>query len=300
MTDAAITKKDPRVFYALAWMSGALIAFSAIAVTGRFAAQGATTLDIMFYRSLMSLVVITGIVVAGPGLPKMRTTLFPMHLLRAVTHFVGQYSWLAALTLIPLAQLFALEFTAPIWVALLAPLLLRERLTGTRAAAAAMGFLGLLIVSRPGMVPFSAGVALALLCAVGFALSMLFTKSLTTNNEGPLRILFYMFLIQAAMSLLLLFGGVRLLDWATLGWIFGLSIAGLSAHYALVRAFSLVDAIIVAPMDFLRLPLIAVVGALFYAEPLDPIVLLGGAVIIAGNMINLWGERRARTAQASS
>jgi drug/metabolite transporter (DMT)-like permease len=150
------------------------------------------------------------------------------------------------------------------------------------------------------MIEMSSGVGFALLGAVGFAMSMLGTKALTTRHDGPLRILFYMFLIQAILCLLLLFGGVRLLDWATVGWILVLSIAGLLAHYSLVRAFSLVDAIIVAPMDFLRLPLIAVVGALFYAEPFDPIVLLGGAVIIAGNMINLWGERRARDSTAKS
>jgi drug/metabolite transporter (DMT)-like permease len=300
MTDAAITKKDPRVFYALAWMGIALASFSTIAIAGRFAAQGATTLDMMFYRSLMSLAIITTFVVAGPGLAQMRTPYLTLHAVRAVTHFVGQYSWLAALTLIPLAQLFALEFTAPIWVALLAPVFLHERLTRTRAAAAALGFIGLLIVARPGMIEMSSGVGFALLGAVGFAMSMLGTKALTTRHEGPLRILFYMFLIQAILCLLLLFGGVRLLDWATVGWILVLSIAGLLAHYSLVRAFSLVDAIIVAPMDFLRLPLIAVVGALFYAEPFDPIVLLGGAVIIAGNMINLWGERRARDSTAKS
>jgi len=81
-------------------------------------------------------------------------------------------------------------------------------------------------------------------------------------------------------------------------WITMIALAGLSAHYSLVRAFSLADAILVAPMDFLRLPLIAVVGALIYAEPLDPIVLIGGAVVIAGNVLNLWGERRAKAAQA--
>ncbi len=294
MTDAALVKKDTRVAYALAWMCVALASFSTIAITGRLAAHGATTLEMMFYRSLMSLAIVLALVMAGPGLSQMRTERLTLHTLRATMHFIAQYSWLAALMLIPMAQLFALEFTAPIWVAMLAPLFLGERLTRTRAIAAALGFVGLLIVARPGMIQFNSGVALALVAAVGFALSMLCTKSLTTRNEGALRILFYMFLIQAILSLLLLFGGVRLLDWATMGWILALAIAGLSAHYSLVRAFTLADAIIVAPMDFLRLPLIAVVGALFYAEPLDPIVLFGGLLIIGANVVNLLGERRVQ------
>jgi drug/metabolite transporter (DMT)-like permease len=269
----------------------ALGSFSTVAITGREAARGASTLEIMFFRCLMSLLAVLVIVLLGPGLRSMGTNRPMLHLFRAGSHFIAQYSWLAALTLIPLAQLFALEFTAPLWVALLAPLLLGEKLTRTRIMAAGLGFVGLLVVARPGMIAINAGVLLALVAAIGFALSMIATKALT--RDGPVRILFYMFLIQSILALMLLFGEVRLLDWATLGWIAGLSIAGLVAHYALVRAFSLADAIIVSPMDFFRLPLIAVVGAMLYAEPFDFIVLLGGAVVIAGNLINLWGERRS-------
>jgi len=294
MSEAVMTRTQPRVLQALAWMALALASFSSVAVAGREAARGATTLEMMFYRCLISLIVILAIVLMGPGLKEMRTTRPTLHSVRALVHFVAQYSWLSALTMIPLAQLFALEFTAPIWVALLAPLLLGERLTQTRLSAAAVGFIGMTIVARPGAVALNAGVGLALIAAIGFALSMLATKTLT-RSESPLRILFYMFLIQAILSLFLLTGGIRLPDMATMGWICVLALAGLSAHYGLVRAFALADAIIVAPMDFLRLPLIAVVGALAYAEAFDPIVLLGGAVVIAGNVLNLWGERRAAT-----
>ena len=278
MVDTAVIRTQPRVLRALAWMGVAVASFSSAAIAAREAARGATTLEMMFYRCLISLVIVLAIVLMGPGLKAMRTTRLPLHSLRGLLHFIGQYSWLGALTMIPLAQLFALEFTAPIWVALLAPLLLGERMTTTRLAAAVVGF--------------NAGVGLGLLAAIGFALTMLTTKVLS-RGESPLRILFYMFLIQTVLSLLLLIGGIRLLDPATIGWISALAITGLAAQYALVRAFALADAIMVAPMDFLRLPLIAVVGTIVYAEPFDPIVLFGGLVVIAGNLLNLWGERRA-------
>lgn len=291
MTDAAMIRTQSQVLRALAWMSVALASFTSVAIAGREAARGATTLEMMFYRCLISLVAVLVIALAGPGLKQMRTTRLPLHSVRAVVHFIAQYSWLSALVLIPLAQLFALEFTAPIWVALLAPLLLGERLTRTRLAAALVGFLGMVIVAQPGAVALNAGIGLGLVAAIGFALSMLATKTLT-QGESPLQILFYMFLIQTALSLFLLFGGIRLPDLVTMGWISVIALAGLSAHYSLVRAFALADAIIVAPMDFLRLPLIAVVGAMVYAEPFDPIILFGGLIVIAGNALNLWGERR--------
>jgi len=293
MTDAAMIRHQPQVLRALAWMAVALASFSSVAIAGREAAHGSTIIEMMFYRCLISLAVVLIIVVLGPGLKEMRTARLMLHTARGGAHFIAQFSWFSALTMIPLAQLFALEFTAPIWVALLAPLLLGERLTHTRIAAAGLGFVGTLIVAQPGTVALNAGVALALVAAIGFALSMLATKTLTTG-ESPLRILFYMFLVQTVMCLLLLIGGIRMLDLVTMGWISVIALAGLSAHYALVRAFAIADAVVVAPMDFLRLPLIAVVGFLIYAEPFDAVVLLGGLVVIAGNVLNLWGERRTR------
>ena len=293
MTDAAMIRAQPQVLRALGWMVVALASFTSVAIAGREAARGATVLEMMFYRCLISLAVVLIVVQLGPGLKAMRTTRLPLHLVRGSVHFIAQYAWLSALTMIPLAQLFALEFTAPIWVALLAPLLLGENLTKLRLAAAALGFIGTIIVAQPGTMAIGPGVGLALVSSVGFALSMLATKTLT-KGESPLRILFYMFVVQAVMCTLLLIGGIRLPDAVTMLWIGVIALAGLSAHYSLVRAFALADAILVAPMDFLRLPLVAVVGVLIYAEPLDPIVLFGGLVVIAGNVLNLWGERRAR------
>jgi drug/metabolite transporter (DMT)-like permease len=138
----------------------------------------------------------------------------------------------------------------------------------------------------------SPGVAFALLSALGFGLSMICTKGLT-KTDRPLLIMFYMFLFQAGLSFLLLAGGVRLLGTETIAWTALLGLAGLSAHYCLVRAFAVADAVIVAPMDFFRLPLIAVVGAVLYGEPLQPFVLIGGGVVVVANVINILSGRRA-------
>lgn len=281
---------------ALAWMAVALASFTLVAIAGREAARGIGTLDMMFYRSAVSLLgVAAWAAVRGELRGMLPTQRLPLHVTRGAVHCIAQFSWLHALTLLPLAQLFALEFTAPLWVALIAPLMLGERLTMTRALAALIGFAGTMVVLRPGQLHIGQGEALALIAALGFALSMMCTK-LLTSTEPAMRIMLSMFLVQTVICAVLTAGRAIVPDSATFGWILVLSACGFSAHYALVRAFSLADSIIVAPMDFLRLPLIAAVGIALYAEPIDPLVMAGGGIVVLANLLNLWGERRVKPA----
>jgi len=283
------------ILSALKWMTVALFAFSAIGVAAREAGRGMGALDIMFYRSWLG-VSILAIVQYGSGksVIDLRTTQMPLLCLRSFIHFIAQYAWLVAVTLIPLAELFAIEFTAPLWTALLAPLFLKERLTGTRLLAAALGFVGILIVVSPGSLTIGPGTIYAFVAAVGFALHYLMTKQLTRRDSAFL-LLFYTHVIQGVMAIALTITSLKVPDPVTALWIVALTVIGLVAHYALARAFALADAIVVAPLDFLRLPLIAVVGVVLYDERLAPTLLAGAAVIVAANAINIWGERRRRS-----
>ncbi|MDX2157763.1 MAG: DMT family transporter [Hyphomicrobiaceae bacterium] len=282
------------VMAAVRWMTVALFAFTAIAITGRGATQGLPTLDIMFYRGWLGTSILA-IVWYGTGqrVVDLRSRQLPLIGFRSTVHFIAQFAWLQALALISLAELFAIEFTAPLWTALAAPFVLGERLTATRLAAAALGFLGILLVVRPATMTIGPGTLYAFVAAVGFAFHYLATKHLTRADSAFL-LLFYTHLLQALMASVLVLGGLKVPDPATAAWVLGLTVLGLFAHYALARAFALADAIIVAPMDFLRLPLIAVVGVLVYSEPLEPMPIAGAAVIVAANFLNLWGERRHR------
>lgn len=280
------------VLGAAAWMSGALASFTLIAIAGREAARGATTGTIMFYRSWFALaVMLVVIVVSRKGLAQFRTAQIGTHGLRSVIHFGAQYSWLFALPLIPLTELFAIEFTAPLWTALMAPLLLGERLTALRTAAIALGFSGALVVVRPHSAEISVGTMFALLAAIGFSIHYVITKKLM-RRDPALTVIFYMVLFQTALATLLLTASQQLPDATTAGWILVIAVCGLTAHFSIARAFALADAIIVTPMDFLRLPLIALVGVALYAEPLDPWVLAGGGMVVLANFINIWSERR--------
>ena len=275
------------------WMIGAILSFSSMAVAGRAVSFELDTFEIMMYRSFVGvLIVITVASIAGT-LHQVTRDRLGLHLFRNMAHFAGQNLWFYAITVVPLAQVFALEFTSPIWVLVLSPLILGERLTPMRALAALLGFIGILIVARPGVGTFSFGLVAAALSAIGFAFSIMLTKRLTRTATITC-ILFYLTTMQAAFGIL--FAGadldIALPSAQSLPWLILIGCAGLLAHFCLTTALSIAPATVVVPIDFVRLPAIAVVGMLFYNEPLDILVLLGAVLIFGGNYLNIWYETR--------
>ncbi len=293
MTDAATpTRPASNLPVAVLWMVGALLAFSVIAIAGREAQKSIDTYQLMFGRAVIGLAVLLVIMLLrGNQLSDIATGRPGLHLLRNIIHYGAQYSWLYALPLIPLATLFAVEFTCPLWVAVMAPLILGERLTPTRILAALLGFGGILAIVGPSVSGLSTGLLFGLASALGFAASMICMKSLTRTDDA-FRIIVLMHAIQIAIGIIPMSSRWMIPDTTTLAWVAIVGVAGLVAHYSLTRAFAVADAIIVAPLDFLRLPLIALVGATWYAEVLAPSVLLGASIIVAANGLNMWGERR--------
>ncbi|SEM07261.1 Threonine/homoserine efflux transporter RhtA [Roseovarius azorensis] len=289
-------RSDPAaVLRAALWMLGAVLAFSSMAVAGRAVSFELDTFEIMLYRSVVGFV----IVVAAARLSgqwRTITTRSPgTHLLRNLSHFTGQNLWFYAITVIPLAQVFALEFTAPLWVLVLSPLVLGERLTRVRTLAAVIGFTGILIVARPSPETLNAGTLAAAAAAVGFAGSILMTKRLT-RTETLTCILFWMTLTQIVFGLIAagFDGDIALPSAVSLPWLAVIGCAGLVAHYCLTTALSIAPATLVTPVDFLRLPLIAVIGLMAYGERIEMAVILGAAVIFGANYLNLWAETRGR------
>lgn len=283
---------------AATWMTGAIFGFSLLAIAGRQVGKGLDTFEIMTFRSLIGIFVVVVVALISGRTHQIKAKALHLHLGRNLSHFTGQNLWLYALTLIPLAQLFALEFSYPILVAIGAILFLGEKINRLRAFSFAFGFIGILIVARPfGEQGLSIGLLSAIACAFGFAGSALFTKKLTqTANVTLISILFWLSLMQFFMGLICagFDGSINLPTLAQWPWIAVLCLAGLAAHLCLTQALSLAPASIVTPIDFLRLPLIAVVGMLFYNEALDLYVFIGAAIIFAANYINIWSESRQR------
>ncbi len=288
--------QQSRPLAAALWMAGAITGFVSMAVAGRAVAPVHDTFEIMTWRSLVGIVLVLGVALPTGHGRDIRVRRIGLHFTRNLFHFTGQNLWFAALTMIPLAQLFALEFSYPILVALAAPFLLSEVLTRQKLVSALIGFGGVLIVAQPwASGGLGLGTALALMAAVGFAGSTLITKKMT--RVAPMtEILFWLVVFQFCFGLILALadGKMRWPTAASLPWLVLIGIAGLGAHFCLTQALRLAPASVVAPIDFLRLPIIALVGAVFYGEPLSVALVLGGAVILLANWNNIRTENRGK------
>ena len=285
---------------AAGWMAGWLTLMIVIAVAGREASRELSVFQIMLMRSVIGMAMLWPLVRAAGGLAAMRTGRLPQHALRNAVHYAAQYGWFAALTMIPLAQVVAIEFTMPIWSAALAVAFLGERMNVLKWVAVLLGLVGVAVIVRPGAGTLDAGQLIALASAVGFAISVVLVKSLT-RTEAAVAISFWMLVVQSVIGLV-----PALLVWqwpsATVwGWVVVVAFCGTYSHYCFARAMQHADATVVVPMDFLRVPLTALVGWLAYSERLDLFTALGVALILAGNLLNLvrwpaggWrGRRRA-------
>ena len=282
-------------FRAALWMIGAILAFTSMAIAGRAVSLELDTFEIMLFRSITGFIVVLIAAKVCGTLHQINRQQLGLHGLRNLAHFTGQNLWFFALPIIPLTQLFALEFTGPIWVILLAPLVLGEKITRIGALAAVLGAIGVLIVTRPFEAEITLGTLAAGCAAIGFAFTAIFTRKLT-RTQSITCIMFWLTGMQAIFGLIGAGydGDIALPSTDALPWIILIGFAGLIAHFCLTTALSLAPASIVMPIDFVRLPVIAFVGAAFYMEPLDPWVFIGAAVIFGANYMNLsFGAARS-------
>ncbi len=276
-------------------MAGWLTLMVVIAVAGREATRELSVFQIMLMRSVLGMAMLWPLVRAAGGWAAMRTERLPQHVLRNGVHYAAQYGWFVALTLIPLAQLVSIEFTMPIWSAVLAVFFLGERMNGRKWLAVVLGLVGVAVIVRPSAGTVDAGQLIALACAFGFAISVVLVKSLT-RTESAVAIIFWMLVVQSAIGLV---PALMVWQWPSApiwGWVVVVAFCGTFSHYCFARAMQHADATVVVPMDFLRVPLTALVGWLVYAEALDLFTGLGVGLILAGNVLNLirWPNKAER------
>ena len=281
------------VLKAAIWMTGAIASFSTMAVAGREVSFAFDTFEIMLFRSVVGVIIVVFAAIAFGTLRQINRQQFSLHFARNIMHFIGKNLWFYAVTVIPLAQVFALEFTSPIWVILLSPLLLGERITLIRAVAALMGFIGVLVVTRPDMAGINTGVIMAASSAIFFAFTIIFTKRLT-RTQSITCILFYLTVLQLGFGFITAGydGDIALPNAETLPWLVLIGVAGLLGHFCITNALAIAPATVVVPIDFVRLPVIAIIGMLAYGEILDLWVLLGSVIIFASNYLNILSETR--------
>jgi drug/metabolite transporter (DMT)-like permease len=277
---------SPSNMKAAAWMMASIALLLLMAVSGRAITRELDVFQVMEMRSVIAFFMLLPFVFREGGIRAMRTSILPSHIGRNVAHYIGQFAWLMGLTLIPMAQVIAIEFTAPIWAALMAAAFLGERLTSRKGVAILFGVVGVVLIVRPGVAPLNPGHLVVLGAAFVFAISFIMTK-LLTRTDSATKIIFWMLIIQSVVGLV---PALRVWVWPSAEmwpWILVIAFSGTFAHYCMAKALSHGDAMTVMPMDYLRVPLSALLGYLLYAEAVDGLTALGAALILAGNLFNL-------------
>jgi drug/metabolite transporter (DMT)-like permease len=264
-------------------MAGWLCLMLTVAVAGRESLREVNVFQLMQMRSMLGFVMLYPLILMSGGFAAMKTARPLQHISRSLIHYVAQLGWFL---LIPLGQVVSIEFTMPIWTAILAASFLGERMTVWKIAAVVLGVIGVIVIVRPSTGEVNSGQLTALFAAVGFGISVAMLKSLT-RTESTVAIIFWMLVIQSVAGLILTIYAWVWPSAAVWGWLAVVAFCGTFSHYCMARAMLHADATVVLPMDFLRVPLTATVGWLIYAERLDMFTVLGAALILTGNLLNL-------------
>jgi len=288
----------------VAWMTGALFAFVGAAIAIRVLSFELNVFEIGTVRLGGGLIILLAVLLARPSLrDELRVGDIVHHIPRNLAHALGGILWTIAITVLPLATVFSLEFTAPAWAALLAYFILRERLTLRKAIGIVLSMIGVLVIVRPAPATFDAMAILPLGAALCFALSALLTRKLVLT-KSVFAVLFWMMVLQlpinlaGALFLPLKSGLTSMPSGIALASMALLALSGVLSQYCLSKALSHGEAITVVPLDFLRVPLIAFVGWMLFGEAIDIAVFVGMGFIVVGVTYGLI-EPKLRQATAA-
>ena len=288
------------MIHATFWMIGALTSFCLVAIGARELNGQIGVFQILFFRSIVGLLVLLPILslssFSSNALSEKGRFSFPkrikLHVVRNLFHFAGQYGWFLGIGLLPLATVFAIEFTVPFWTIIISYLFLKESITVKKVIAVFLGILGVIVIVQPSLDVAHYASLIVLGAAICYAFSHVATKSLS-NTESPITIIFMMCLIQAPLGLLLFIEGWTTpvdIQWL---WLVIIGITALSAHYCMTKAMQHAEVTFVVTMDMFRLPLISIIGVLLYAEHFSVALILGMLLIVAGNSLNIYGKKNS-------
>ncbi|WP_414931197.1 DMT family transporter [Vibrio europaeus] len=271
-------------------MFGTIVSFCLMAIGARELSQQLDTFQILFFRTIIALIIISVVIFGAKRRYLLRTQRFKLHLSRNLFHFAGQYGWFLGIGLLPLAEVFALEFTVPLWTLLIACLFLGERLTRNKLCAALLGFCGVLVIVKPGYDIVSPAAFIVLAAAFCYAVAHASTKSLA-SSEHPLTILFFMCATQLPIGFffsIVNWHPPQGIEWL---WLLVIGFTSLSAHYCMTKAMQCAEVSFVVTIDFLRLPMIALVGVMLYSEPFEISLVFGAALMLLGNLIGISSSK---------
>lgn len=277
----------------IGWMLLAVAVWSAMMVLVRALSADYTSFQILFIRTLVGLLLLAPLL-RDSGFRTLKSRRFPLHLLRAIFAYFGMLGLFVGIGEIPLSDVVTLSFTQPIFVVVLAAILLGERFGGARLAATLGGFAGVLIVLRPGFEIIGFGAAVVLASAVSYACSNMCIKKLT-STENVVATTLWVNILMCPLA-----GIPAAIYWvpptaSDLALLVGVGITGTAGIWFITKAYAAADMSAVVPFDFLRLPIVGVAGWLLFNEPTDIWTVFGAIVIFASTYALARNEARPRS-----
>jgi drug/metabolite transporter (DMT)-like permease len=276
------------------WMIAAGLGFSVMAVGIKLLGDRLDSFQIAFFRVVIGFLAILPFV-AGTPLAQLKSRHLGVHFVRGVLGLTAMYCSYYAIARMPLADYTALSFTKPLFATLLAVVVLGEIVRWRRWTATAVGFAGVLLMVRPGAGAFEPAALAALADAFSIAFLVTLVKRLPPR-ETPLGMLFYFGIFATALSVgpaVYVWRWPTAYEWALL---LGVGILGALAQSFWIRAFRAGEASVVAPFDYLRLPLAAVIGVVAFAELPTPWTYVGAGVIVVSTLYIAHREAQLRRA----
>jgi drug/metabolite transporter (DMT)-like permease len=271
----------PHHFRAALLMLGSTMFFALMVVAIRLASATLHTFEIAFFRNFFGLIAALPLLIRhGPGL--LKTTQFPRYVFRCVIGICSMLAGFWAIGHLPLAQAVSLSYSTPLFVTLAAAALLNEQVRARRWTAVGLGFLGVLIIVRPGSTEFSIGAVVAVLAAVLSSIVAIQIKQLSQTEPAD-RIVIYTTLLWVPMSLLPALAVWQWPQGITWLWVIAAGIMGTGGHMLWTRALKLGEVSALTPISFMQLPIVALFGWWLFGESLDRWTLLGAAIIFGAN-----------------
>ena len=290
-------KRQTPVIRGIVLMCLSTVAFSIMHGLVRFVSEVLPPFQIAFFRNIFGLAFIFPLLMRS-RFKVLRTNRIELHALRGVINMAAMLMFFTALSIAPIAKVTALGFTAPVFMAILAVLLLGERFRIYRWSAIFLGFVGMLIILRPGLVTIDTGALLVIMSAVLWAVAMIIIK-IQSRTESSLTIVAYMGIFLGVFSI-----APALLVWQpfglqTLGLMVLIGFFGSIAQLAISQSLKETDPTALMPFDFLKLIWTAIIGAWFFAEIPDMYTWIGATVIFLSGLFIAFRERRVRSQSIS-
>ena len=302
---AAPFRRESNVLEGAAWMLAAGVGFGLLIALIRFLADsGIHPFQVAFFRCFFGLIVLAPYFMRNGIVGGLRTKRLNLYIVRALSGAAAMVTWFWAIANLPITEATALTFTTPLMATILAILFLGEQVRFRRIAALVLGFVGVMIILRPGMEVVQPAAMVVLFSCLCMAVSTIFIKRLT-DTEPPDAIVAYMLIMLMPIMLVLSIFVWVWPTWEQLGWLLLMGVAATLAHMGLTRAFRAADVSVVLPFDFSRLIFVSLFAWFIFGEVTSVYTWIGAAIITVAAVYIAHRERvaereRRRTARTST